>query len=64
MADYIVYNPTHAYASTDFYFVEEALDSGIKPEQLGLHQSTKRVVLSLLEERGFQQDLSTPDLEP
>lgn len=54
VADYMVYNPTQAYVSTDFHFVEEALDSGIKPEQLGLHQQTKKLVLQLLEERGFQ----------
>ena len=57
VADYIIFNPTNAYASTDFYFVEESLDSGIKPEQLGLHQSTKSLVLKLVGERGFQQDL-------
>lgn len=57
VADYVMYKPPVSYSSTDFYFVEEALDSNIIAEHLSVHQSTSRLVVQLIQERGFQQDL-------
>ena len=57
VADWTIYHSSNSYVSTDFYFVEEARESQIVPEHMGLHKDSRDTLLSLLQERGYQQSL-------
>ena len=56
VADWMVYNASGTYASTDFFFVESGQTSDIAPEQLGPHHSTKLLVEGLMAESGFRRN--------
>ena len=60
VSDHIIYHPAVTYSTTDFYFVEFALDSTLMPGDKGYLswvQNERDFMLNLLTLRGYQQNL-------